>query len=82
MSRSVLLVGWGLRGSSSPRPSPPDIGNVSDDDTVITYAEGMIQAQVECRADPTDAAYFVADKRDLVIAEPGAGIIIPMRWWR
>ncbi|HEX8590610.1 hypothetical protein [Pseudomonas sp.] len=55
----------------------PDIGNMSDDDTVITYAEGMIQAQVECSADPTDSAYFVADKHDLVIAEPGAGIIIP-----
>lgn len=55
----------------------PDIGNVSDDDTVITYAEGMIQAQVECSADPSADDYFVTDKHDLVIAEPGAGIIIP-----
>lgn len=55
----------------------PDIGNVSDDDTVITYAEGMIQAQVECSADPSSDDFFTTDKHDLVIAEPGAGIIIP-----
>jgi hypothetical protein len=55
----------------------PDIGNMSDDDSVPIYAEGMIQAQVECVVDPTNSAYFFADKHDLVIATPGAGIIIP-----
>jgi hypothetical protein len=51
-------------------------GNMRDDDMSLNYAAPPMEALVECVKQPTDTAFFVADKPDLVMVYPGAGIAL------
>lgn len=52
-------------------------GNVLDADDGVTYAEGVVEATIECVLDPANPLHFVPDKNDVVMVEVSATIIMP-----
>lgn len=52
-------------------------GNVLDADDGVTYAEGLIEATIECVLDPSNPLFFIPDKNDVVMVEVSATIIMP-----
>ena len=53
----------------------PD-GNIRDDDHSLNYAGPTMEALIECILEPTDPAFFIVDKPDMVMVYPGAGIAL------
>lgn len=53
-------------------------GNWRDTDTDILYQTEAqpVEAFIECTRDPSDPAFVIATKPDLITVEPGAGIVL------
>lgn len=53
------------------------MGNMVDADDGLNYADGIIEALIECVLDPGAAGYFTPDKNDVVMVMPGGGFVVP-----
>lgn len=51
--------------------------NWNDADTGIIFPEPPVEAMIECVVSETDDGFFTVSKHDMVMVEPGAGIVIP-----
>jgi len=52
------------------------LGNTSDDSSRLDYAEGVLEASIEPKAEPGTAEYVQPGKRMLVVVLMGEGVIV------
>lgn len=51
--------------------------NWNDADTGIIYPDQPIEAMIECVLKPEEEGFFTVTKNDMIMVEPGAGIVMP-----